>query len=121
MTGWWSQGEGESGGRKGSARSESDLLLRNHFRKVVSVIWYRKDLPQELALKRRRRRRERAAAVAFAPPHLSLLGSLDSALVFQDLEMDGEKQSNRAHRPSKAPKAGPAKGQNPKVRSLLSL
>ncbi|ORY85315.1 hypothetical protein BCR35DRAFT_302769 [Leucosporidium creatinivorum] len=29
--------------------------------------------------------------------------------------MDGEKQSNRAHRPSKAPKAGPAKGQNPKA------
>ncbi|SCV68872.1 BQ2448_993 [Microbotryum intermedium] len=29
--------------------------------------------------------------------------------------MDGSKQTNRAHRPSKAPKAGPAKGQNPKA------
>ncbi|GAA5902213.1 hypothetical protein JCM6882_006730, partial [Rhodosporidiobolus microsporus] len=29
--------------------------------------------------------------------------------------MDGEKQSNRAHRPAKAPKKGPAKGQNPKA------
>lgn len=29
--------------------------------------------------------------------------------------MDGEKQTNRAHRTAKAPKAQPAKGQNPKV------
>ncbi len=29
--------------------------------------------------------------------------------------MDGEKQSNRAHRPVKAPKKGPERGQNPKV------
>lgn len=34
--------------------------------------------------------------------------------------MNGDKQSNRAHRPAKAPKQGPGKGNNPKVRRLIS-
>lgn len=34
--------------------------------------------------------------------------------------MDGEKQSNRAHRPVKAVKKGPERGQNPKVSLALA-
>lgn len=47
---------------------------------------------------------------------VSRLSLFSTCTTLSELEMEGEKQSNRAHRPAKVPKQNLGKGKDPRVR-----